>query len=839
MFELPATNPLARVRCVPQSGKISVNNRLTNMHDVNIHRQMQPSSSVRLAESPLDHQSLTTTANVIEALAQCDDVRVRGSRSLRDARGKTNTSNDLLDRLAAAPFTASLFSQLVQEALGGTCLTLAVVFVSPGDFAGSKATLQLAQSLTKIHNFPVTNSSTIQGIRWRHLAQLAALKNDLTRRRRANSRESPSLGDAVNAIDAGETVEPQMARVLEENRAMRDDRQKLLAAMSALKTKYRSLFDDEIEVRKELLACEQEKLALSRAFVQFQQEKTQQLQALDAAKFEVEHKLIEAERMVLEIQTDDSNKAAQIQELCGKLGELVKEKTAITEDLARVQTHARDQEQELEREARKNQQLSLELIVAVNQKTKLHAEREAMDAERRAGGGRLESVERELETLREEHRELQARCASLESQADEARKDVVRKELELERMALANTTERLQREQATRSEDQQLSAQSDKLASALESERAAFTAEKRALALQLERTLVESKQLARDKEGLVAAWMAKANETEELRVRVERLSAEAQAQVEVFRSKLARLHDKVGVDTGGRALEQLMQSYQSREKKLRSELERSEEDKLSLLRRLHARSGLLSVGERRRPTTAAGDDAMADEEDDGAGSVAGAESTEDLIDELGRVRERLAVSEQRVIDEMDARSSQALEMTELERKTAQLASECEQHERRSRELERSVESLRRELEAGSRARDADAAAGIAKMHETLMRQVDEVRRLTLAAAQQQQRVEDVANQAGRGFASTSRDSTSRVASGRDQLKALLEENRQLTARLHDGKAQWAAALEETERRCAALLTKNAMLGEENQHLRQRVKVPCCRSCPWLGWVLQS
>jgi chromosome segregation ATPase len=816
----------------PQSVKNSVDDYLISVYDVNIHRQMQPSSSVRLAESPLDHQSLTATANVVEALAQCDDLRVRGPRSLRDMRGRPNAPSDSLDRLAAASFTASILSQLLQEALGGTCLTLAVVFVSPGDFAGSKATLQLAQSLTKIHNFPVTNSSTIQGIRWRHLAQLVALKSDLTRRRRASNRENPSPADAG---DAGEIVEPQMVRVLEENRAMRGDRQKLLAAMSALKTKYRSLFDDEIEVRKELLACEQEKLALSRAFVQFQQEKTQQLQALDAAKFEVEHKLIDAERMVLEIQTDDSNKAAQIQELCGKLGELVKEKATIAEDLARVQTHARAQEQELDREARKNQQLSLELIVAVNQKTKLQAEREVMDAERRAGGGRLESVERELETLRVEHRELQARCASLESQADEARKDVVRKELELERLALANTTERLQREQATRSEDQQLSAQSDKLVSALEVERAAFAAERRALALQLERTLVESKQLAKDKEGLVAAWMAKANETEELRVRVERLSAEAQAQIELFRSKLARLYDgKAGADAGGRALEQLIQSFQSREKKLRSELERSEEDKLALLRRLHARSDLLSVVERRRLPTAAGDDTMADEDDEGAESVAEAESTEDLIDELGQMRERLAASEQRVIDEMDARASQALEMTELERKNAQLANECEQHEHRSRELEQSVDSLRRELEAGSRARDADAAAGIVKMHETLMRQVDEVRRLTLAAAQHQQRADGATNQADSGFASTSRDSTNRVASGRDQLKALLEENRQLTARLRDGKAQWVTALEETERRCAALLTKNVMLEEENQHLRQRVKVPCCRSRSSLG-----
>lgn len=819
----------------------------------------QPNVSVRLAEDPLRHRSLHAIANVVEALAQSDELRRRGTRAVRDKRDKPEAPRDSLERLAAVPFAVSTLTQLLQEGLGGTCLTLALVSVCPGDFVGSKATLQLAQALAKVHNFPVTNTSTIQGIRWRHLAQLTALRNEIARRRRGRSSMSGSSPPSLDQTDArpdtpdDEAGEAPLPRILEVNRVLREDRQQLLSAMSALKSKYRSLFDGEIEIRKELLACEQEKLALSRAFVQFQQEKMQQVQSLDAAKFEVEHKLIEAEQMVLEIQQDDGKKAAQIEELCGKLGELVRDKATLAEDLARAQAHARDKEQELEREAKKNQQLSLELIMAVSQKHKLQAEREAAEAEQRAGGGRLASLERDLDALKAEHHELQAKCAPLVSQLEEARKDLVRKELEMERLALASKTERLQLEQATRSADQQLSAQSDKLASALEVERAAFNAEKRALALQLERALVESKQLAKDKEGLVTAWMAKSSENEELRVRNERLRSEAQAQVELFRSKLARLDDVMGSKSGGgssagrsHAVEELVQSYQSREKTLRSELERCEEDKLALLRRLHSRSGELlidrssqrrGVGARRSQATAE-DDSMGEEDEDDTGPVVDTDDAEGLVEELGRMRECVAASQQRVADEMYARASQALAVTELERTNEQLARDCEQYERRCRESERSMEAMRRELETGDRARDADAAAAIAKMHETLMRQVDEVRRLTLAAAQQQQQLQaaDVSNQSDRGFASTSGDSSSQAGMGRDQLKALRDENRQLTTKLRDGKAQWTKLLEETERRCAALVTKNVMLAEENQHLRHRVKVRASARVapsPWL------
>lgn len=745
---------------------------------------------MRLAEHPLLNKSLFAVSNVIDQLVKCSD---------------TSQQQQSLAMLSAVPYAASTLTLLLQEVLGGNCLTLALLSMVPGDFAGSKTTLQLGRALADVRNFPLVNNAMVQGQRWRHIARLTTLRDD---KPLANSDNLMRERKALK-------LERDLVHAAFENRTLTEDRDKLAGLVAELKEKYRLLFDNELELRKELLASEQDKLALSKAFVQFQLDKAEQVQALDSAKFELETKLAQAEQLVLDIQQGDNTKAEQLQELCVKLSEVVRDKTKLAEDLELLQLHTRDQMQALDKESKKNQQLSLELIVAVNQKLKMQSERENIEAANRDIIARAQDFERDLERARSEARETEVKLAKSVSQIEEMRVDLVRKELELERLALSAKQEQLQRDKADSEATRDRSARSDQLAGQLDVERAAFAGEKRMLSLQLERALVEGKQLAKEKEELITAWMAKSRDTEELAAQNDRLRAEMQAQVEVFRAKLTRVQDATassqttapgtGPSVSALALSELMLSYQSREKQLRDQLERSEADRIVLLQRRYDQ----------QPEVIRQQEAVT------LGRQAGPQEQREskAFEEVRSFREQRAIAEQQLALEREQRSAQTLAAISLERHNQELARECQAWEAKYRELEHAMQNTARQSR-GHRPPDADAVA-ITQMHATLLQQIDEIRRLTLATQQQQQQQQqqqDKSNQV------THEPSLPVAASSRDQVAILRSENKQLAAKLAASKDQWGKVVEEAERRCAALLTKNVMLAEENQHLQQHVKV---------------
>ena len=62
------------------------------------------------------------------------------------------------------PYDDSHLTQLLQDALGGNCLSFALLCLAPDDFDGSKATVRLGQLLAGVFNFPVVNNDMIQGL---------------------------------------------------------------------------------------------------------------------------------------------------------------------------------------------------------------------------------------------------------------------------------------------------------------------------------------------------------------------------------------------------------------------------------------------------------------------------------------------------------------------------------------------------------------------------------------------------------------------------------------------------------------------------------------------------
>lgn len=163
---------------------------------------------------------------------------------------------------------------------------------------------------------------------------------------------------------------------------------------------------------------------------------------------------------------------------------------------------------------------------------------------------------------------------------------------------------------------------------------------------------------------------------------------------------------------------------------------------------------------------------------------------------------------------MKQRTEQALALAELEARNVALVQEQKERKR-----------------AGQTAPAQDSEIGvraITEMHAALARQLEEVRRLTLQQQQQQQQQNQRVDTATPPPSQP--QTSSNNPSDASELESLRAAKAQLESRLSSSKAQWMALLEQVERRCAELFTKNVMLTEDNENLRQhltkaRMKAP--------------
>ncbi|KAG1701088.1 hypothetical protein DVH05_011328 [Phytophthora capsici] len=682
-----------------------------------------PGPAVRLSEGPLLNKSLFALQKVIESLSSSDEASVH--------------------------YQSSQLTTLLQDALGGNCLTLALLVLCPGDLKGSISTLQLGKSLSRLSTFPLVNNDMLRGLRRRQFLTQKPATLDAVK-------EAPGLVDFERKVHA---LEGKVAQSGLERRLLREDKDALTAQLGELRCKYRELFDNELALRTELLACEQEKLALSKAFVAFQLEKDAQVQQLDGDKFEVETKLIQAEQLVVEIQQDDATKATQIQDLCGKMNELVAEKTRLGGELAMLQKTAKAADSSRDLEAKKNQQLSLELIVAVNQKQKLQKELGTLAKQLDVLQSKLDTQQTECGHLRSENETLRQQVTEAEEKVEAVKKELVRRELELERKELGVRKEQLDNQKAGKEAKSQRDCTLKRLRDELEAQKEAFAAEKYSLELKLDRVQQELAREVSAKQLANGTLKSKTEENEELLLTLERMRHDLQAQLECFRLKLALLQSGNDSGAGVRALRELVASYQVRERQLLDELDSARKAGFRLSRRLQ------------------------DPE----------QSESELNHSEEELYERLTAAEQRLTSEMEQRAQQTLKLAELEEKNANLL-----HEK-----ENKIEKQPSNSDTGVQA--------IAEMHKALTKQLEEVRRLTL------QQTQPVTKPMENDETFTNKSAVL------NELEALRAAKSQLETRLKSTKAQWMKLLEQVERRCAELLTKNVMLTEENEHYRKYLR----------------
>ncbi|GBF93794.1 hypothetical protein Rsub_06126 [Raphidocelis subcapitata] len=259
----------------------------------------------------------------------------------------------LLRRLAEggadfANYEEGTLTRLLADALGGNCITLMVATLRQGEWEASATTLRHAAAARRVANYPIINHSRARGLLRKMRARLLAVAED-REALRDQLAAAPAGGDAEDCALGAARARDLEARLLEgraEAAALAAERDALqarararglAASLSARLAKLKDAGADELQekadLQEALIRSEEQRLAVSRALIDFQMEAVEAARDHEAARFALEQRVLELEGGRLEHFVRAEDHAA----LADARDELNARLRACQEDLERSQ----------------------------------------------------------------------------------------------------------------------------------------------------------------------------------------------------------------------------------------------------------------------------------------------------------------------------------------------------------------------------------------------------------------------------------------------------------------------------------------------------------------------
>ncbi|OQR89001.1 Kinesin motor domain containing protein [Thraustotheca clavata] len=350
------------------------------------------------------------------------------------------------------PYDTSELTQIMNQALGGDCLTLACFFIVPNDFNGTKCTLQFANSLQKINNFPLVHTEMVEGLQRRYDREAMYLRSELN-----NAQKSSSCDNQENILalmNKAHELEGKCKRENLEKIKVKEQSENLVKTIAEYRAKYQTLVESEVALRKQVLDSEREKLRLSKALVDLQLEHTCLAEGIEKDKFEITTKLLNAENDILELQMREEQHQIALKSAQESATKATAEKRELGTEFIALKSNFVQLNANYQKEAAKAQQLSVELLTLVNQKKALSAvpyllkvedvqqiNKELIEKQAKTQAT-IEAISKQEETLSEKLSIETKKC-------DELRADKAELEFKIKTMLIDADTRQLQYEKTS------------------------------------------------------------------------------------------------------------------------------------------------------------------------------------------------------------------------------------------------------------------------------------------------------------------------------------------------------------------------------------------------------
>ncbi|KAL5021078.1 hypothetical protein ScPMuIL_000233 [Solemya velum] len=340
-----------------------------------------------VGENPQPNKSRFTVVELpgLEKLAEDpSDLRQREgpalSKSLLGLKQLVTTlsSNPYPDRVIS--YSESKLTHLLREELGGNCMTKAVLCLKPASDPNALApALTFATRVSQVKNFPIVNDSFAQSLLTQYRAKIIDLQQQ--------SGVGPaSMAKVANVNDVKETIH----QLETENLRLRDDNERLRNRLDGIQNKFGSLADTKTDLSHQLLMTEEEKLKVSQSLVEMQIENNKIREEAEANKFELTNKILMLENSLIDAETEREKQKKSARNARERLSELERDRKDLADEYVVLKTNYLALVRESEKEATRNEELSIELLNLVNAKAALMQQVHALTDGSRQGDPQAE-----------------------------------------------------------------------------------------------------------------------------------------------------------------------------------------------------------------------------------------------------------------------------------------------------------------------------------------------------------------------------------------------------------------------------------------------------------------
>ncbi|RHY19263.1 hypothetical protein DYB25_003944 [Aphanomyces astaci] len=380
------------------------------------YRRHQVPTAVRLTEGPLLNKSLYAFESVCKAGASAASF---------------------------PPYDASLLTRSLQQALGGDALTHALLFVAPNDHEGAKATGQVVSMLQRMRTFPLAHSD-----RRRHHAERMYWKTKVPQSNSTYHDTNDGSQSTLALVQKAHELEGKLLQDSIDKSKLKDTIDGHVKALSESRAKVAGLVEAEVGLRKQLLDREREKLSLSKALVDCQLEHSTMLEAVEKDKFDLTTKLLNAENDLLELQMREEQHDTLLRAAQDAAAAATADKKELAIEFVALKANFVAANKALQAKSGKAQQLSVELLTLVNQKTQLAAAVDDLEKAKADGLERERKLREAMDKATVQEQALMGLVAAEKARGHSLYEEKVALEFQLKSLAVEVDARQVQFEKA-------------------------------------------------------------------------------------------------------------------------------------------------------------------------------------------------------------------------------------------------------------------------------------------------------------------------------------------------------------------------------------------------------
>lgn len=476
-----------------------------------------------------------------------------------------------------AMYDTSVLTTMLRDAIGGNSYALSFICLRYGDVRGSLVALKIMSLLRTIRNYPIPNEGKAIGLLRKF--RVEAIQAYDNWQAMANAQLD---GLALNHLDVEKKlIEENLQRV-----KAAEENERLARKIVELRDQFNQLTQKYADLKAELIACEDEKIQISKNFIEVQIENTKLIEMMQNEKYDANNKMVGQENEILALNMREEEALKLVDEFQAKIKRLMEEKRELEIEFVALKQNFLNLRDALEEEKKKNENLGLELINVVNENKALQSElnmayKSSSNATEDGAklSNRFDNLQRQYDDQREALLMAKAEIEKLKNEImryqikDEQYKlDVEAKKLDLEKgyIDMAKDKEKDMRNMSKQAEDNLQKNLQDKMV--FESQRMELMAKTK----QSQRKIDELEEKIKELIG----------QTRDLKSENAQLKTSMDEKDNLYRAKLMQyqMEEKTKDKNmlGYNAREDLVRSYREKEVELMEKLDKSRTENRSL-----------------------------------------------------------------------------------------------------------------------------------------------------------------------------------------------------------------------------------------------------------------